>query len=54
MLASFHSFGMVPELSDRLNNKQSEGAITSAVSLSSFAGIPSGPVAFDPRNVEYL
>ena len=38
---------MVPELSDQLNNKQSEGAMTSVASLSSFAGIPSVPVAFE-------
>lgn len=38
---------MVPELSDQLNNKQSEGAMTSVASLSSFAGIQSVPVAFE-------
>lgn len=38
---------MVPELSDQLNNKQSEGAMTSVASLSNFAGIPSVPVAIE-------
>ena len=41
------SFGMVPELRDQLNNKQSEGAMTSVASLSSFAGVPSEPAAFE-------
>ena len=42
-LASFQSRGTTPVRSDLLNRSQSDGAIWSAVSVRSRAGIPSGP-----------
>ena len=44
--ASFHSSGKVPVLRDLLKRQHKDGAMTSAVSFSSLAGIPSEPVAF--------
>ena len=44
-MATFHSSGIVPKRTDLLNSSHKEGVITSAVSFSSLAEIPSGPVA---------
>ena len=43
--ANFHSSGSTPQRRDLLKRAQSEGAIRDEVSVSSRAGIPSGPKA---------
>ena len=50
--AVFHSFGNFPEVSDRLNNLVTAGAMDVAVAFSIFADIRSGPLAFDGSSVE--
>lgn len=46
ILACFHDAGTIPNDKDRLNRRQSDGAITWAVFFNTNPGIASGPHAF--------
>ena len=48
--ATFHSFGNIPKMRERLNSSVMAGAILDAVYLSILADILSGPLALEGIN----